>query len=60
MRCPECQERVTKSEGEAVIILTRYVRMNEAGEQEFSCKFCKSMIPMPQPPKRIGVRRGEK
>jgi hypothetical protein len=60
MRCPTCQEKVTKSEGESVIILTRYVKMDEYGVQEFSCKFCKSMIPMPQSPKRIGVRRGDK
>lgn len=57
MRCPVCRGKVVKSEGNDVIILTRYVRVHEDGGQEFACKSCKAMIPMPSPAKRVGVRK---
>jgi hypothetical protein len=46
-----------KSQGDDVIILTRYVMVHDNGVQEFACKSCKSMIPMPAPGKRVGVRK---
>lgn len=58
MKCPSCANRVTKSSGDDLIVMTRYVKIGDDGKATFACKHCKEMLPMPAPARRVGIRKG--